>query len=146
MWPEGIFFLSFPSLPSFSASVLKGFKPSSSLNLLQTDGKCWVLKHNLRGTDSCRHLTEMAQPLCGIAQELQPLTKLSSIQNCPVICLSDLSYNGRKRDPVSGTSEELGLVFLVVSHLWIQNILRYRFWLAFWALVVSNPICIYFLS
>lgn len=43
-----------------------------------------------------RHLTETSQLLCGTAQELQPLTKLSSIQNCPVMCFSNLSYNGSK--------------------------------------------------
>lgn len=78
---------------------------------------CWVLKHDLRGTGFRRHLTEVSQPLCGTAQELQLLTKLSSIQNCPVMCLSDLSYNGSKGERATGTSEELGLVLLVVSHV-----------------------------
>lgn len=78
---------------------------------------CWVLKRDLRGTGSRRHLTEESHPLCGTAEELQPLTKLSSIQNCPVMCLSDLSYNGSKEKHVTGTSEELGLVLLVVSYL-----------------------------
>lgn len=112
-----------PFLPlCWKASALQF--PGSSANW----GKmCWVLKHDLKGTGSSRHLTEISQPLCGTTQELQPLTKLSSIQNCPVMCLSDLCYNGSKEEHATGTSEELALVLLVVSPLWIPNILRYRF-------------------
>lgn len=64
-----------------------------------------------------RHLIETSQLLCETSQELQPLTKLSSIQNCPVMCFSNLSYNGSKGEHVSETSEELGLVLLFASHL-----------------------------
>lgn len=78
------------------------------------------LKHDLRGTGSCRHYTGMSQPLCGTAEELQLLTKLSSIQNCPVMCLSDLSYNGSKGQPVTGTSEVLNWSF------WLFPIYEYR--------------------
>lgn len=146
MWPEGIFFLSFPSLPSFSASVLKGFSPPVS----------WIfckLRENVLGlkTQSQRHRLLQA-PHRDLSASLWDCSRASATHktvlhpklSCNVSFWPMLQWEqgGTCHWNFWGASTGPSGCFPFMNTEYPQI----QVWSAFWALVVSNPIHVYFLS
>lgn len=115
MWPEGIFLLPFPPLPSFSASLLKEFSPPA----------LWIfckLKENALGpkTRSQRHRLPAGASQRSRSFSVALLKSFSLSQYAPKPCSvlwATHPIMGARGEQAAGTFEKLALVPLVVSQM-----------------------------